>query len=597
MMNDEQPGAISNAAAEQLEAANAMARKMGGAAVEPGGTAPAETTTTTGKKEKPQLFVRLPSEGHSFTKWAKDVGAILKTNGVYRIGRMPVTISTEPSSLGSIEPMDADRFRTYVEKHMVPAKRLPPAEEGGAPKWLEKTMPRDVAASTLRSDAFVDQQRLVSRVNMERMPIIRKDGKLVLLKPGYDVEAKIYRMPTAIEIDETMGMDQARAIYNDLVGEFPYGDFKEDNEENRKAGTVGLSRSKAVHFSCAISLYGSGLLSDLSNRLHYVFGANAQRSGKTLLAKTAVVPIFGPAKVKTLPKDDNELRKMLDSAAIGNSPYFFLDDLEGSLRSTELNAFMTAPTWSNRLFNKQVDFAAPKQTVVIITGNNLGLSTDLANRTLLCHLYTDEFDAQKRDIKRVIDEEYLARPAVRKDVLSALWCFIREWDKAGRPRGKRVLKGFEAWCDVFGGITIHAGYGDPVAAPPTDEFTGDNEGTDMMTLVEVLVSHMDHPGVPGTAPEGTKEEPLKSKAYTFDDLIEASIENDCFPWMIDGKEVTDKDSGEKSTKLTPRSKSALGKMFSAKYGGRKFRLPDGRVVKFGHRGRNRHRRYQIEILS
>jgi hypothetical protein len=33
------------------------------------------------------------------------------------------------------------------------------------------------------------------------------------------------------------------------------------------------------------------------------------------------------------------------------------------------------------------------------------------------------------------------------------------------------------------------------------------------------------------------------------------------------------------------------------YGGRKFRLPDGRVVKFGHRGRNRHRRYQIEILS
>jgi hypothetical protein len=594
MTDDPKPSpSMNDAAAEQRDAANAVARRMAGATVEPGGTpAPAEVAPI----KAPPTYVRLPCEGYSFTKWAKDVGAILKTNGVFRIGRMPVTISTEPTSLGSIEPMDADRFRTYVEKHMVPAKRIPPAEEGGLPKWIEKTMQKDVASATLRSDAFVDQQRLVTRVNMERMPIIRKDGKLVLLQPGYDVEAKIYTMPTAIEIDETMKLDQARAIYNDLVGEFPYGDYKEDNEENRKAGTVGLSRSKAVHFSCAVSLYGSGLLSDLSNRLHYVFGANAQRSGKTLLAKTAVVPIFGPAKVKTLPKDDNELRKMLDSAAIGNAPYFFLDDLEGSLRSTELNAFMTAPTWSNRMFNKQVDFAAAKQTVVIITGNNLGLSTDLANRTLLCHLYTDEFDAQKRDIKRVIDEEYLARPHVRKDVLSALWCFIREWDKAGRPRGKRVLKGFEAWCDVFGGITINAGYGDPVAAPPTDEFTGDNEGTDMMTVVDVLVSHMDHPDpLPGSEP-GSVPEPVKKREFTFDDLVGVAIENDCFQWMIDGVERIDKETDEKSMKLNPRSKSALGKMFSAKYGGRKFRLADGRVVKFGHRGRNRHRRYQIEIL-
>lgn len=579
---------------EQRDAANRFARQAAGAQIEPGKDPAAAGTAAEKPKEKLQLQVRLPCEGHSITKFAKDVGAILKTNGVYRIGRMPVTISVEPTSLGTIEPMDADRFIGYVEKHMMPGKMYfdkKAAEAGaadGGKSFREQSMGRSVALATLRHDVFIDQQRLVTRVNMERMPIIRKDGSLVLLKPGYDEAAKIFTMPTAIEIDEKMGMEQARAIWNDLVGELPFGDFKEDNEENRALGIVGWSRSKAVQFSAAVSLYGSGLLSDLSNRLHYVFGANAQRSGKTLCAKMAVVPIFGPAKTKTLPKDDNELRKMLDSAAIGNAPYFFLDDLEGSLRSTELNAFMTAPTWSNRMFNKQVDFAAAKQTVVIITGNNLGLSTDLANRTLLCHLYTDEFDAQKRDIKRVIDEEYLARPAVRKDVLSALWCFIREWDKAGRPRGKRVLKGFEAWCDVFGGITMNAGYGDPVAAPPTDEFTGDNEGTDMMTMVDVLVSHMDKPA--GDAKVTTRKE------FTFDDLVGVAVENDCFAWMVDGKELVDKETDEKSMKLTPKSKSALGKMFSAKYGGRKFRLADGRVVKFGHRGRNRHRRYQIEIL-
>jgi hypothetical protein len=308
-----------------------------------------------------------------------------------------------------------------------------------------------------------------------------------------------------------------------------------------------------------------------------------------LLAKTAVVPVFGPAKTKSLPKDDNELRKMLDSAALGNAPYFFLDDLEGMLRSTELNAFMTAPTWSNRKFNQQVEFAAAKQTVVMITGNNLGLSTDLANRTLRVMLYTDEFDAQKRDIKRVIDEEYLSKPAVRKDVLSALWCFIRSWNEAGRPRGRRVLKGFEAWCAVFGGITIHAGYGDPVETPPSDDFSGDTEGADMMTLVDVLVAWMDN-----KAKESGRS--VKLHEFRFEELIDAARENDCFSWMIDGIEKVDRETDERSFKLSQKSASAVGKMFSAKYGGRKFRLADGRVVKFGQRGRNRHKRYQLEIV-
>ena len=57
------------------------------------------------------------------------------------------------------------------------------------------------------------------------------------------------------------------------------------------------------------------------------------------------------------------------------------------------------------------------------------------------------------------------------------------------------------------------------------------------------------------------------------------------------------DEGEKYTVLNQRSKSALGKMFAAKYGGRKFRLKDGRLVQFGKRGRNRHRKYSVEIID
>jgi hypothetical protein len=536
--------------------------------------------------------VRLPCEGYGAQRFYHEIGARLADKPIFRKERTVLVVNDES---GAQEEMSANRFRSYVTQWMIPAKFS--WNKDGIAQHRECTMNKDVAGACLESDHFLRHLRPLARVNRERMPIIRNDGRLELLKPGYDTESGTYTLPSALEIQEAMTLAEARTIYNDLVAEFPFGDYKEDNEENRAKRIAGLSRSKAVHLANMLSLYGAGLLDELNKRLHFVYVANAQRSGKTLLAQAAVVPIFGPAKTKSLPKDETELRKMLATAAFQNAPYFFLDDLEGMLKSTALNAFMTAATYSDRMFNSQEDRDARKQTVVIITGNNLGLSTDIANRTLRCQLYTDEFDAQARTIKREIDEEYLARPAIRRALLSACWAFVRAWNEAGRPKGRaqggRVLKGFEAWCDIFGGIVLHAGFGDPIEAPPSDDFSGDTEGSDMDTLVRSLVYYMDNQ----IASDG---QTLKRHDFTFDDLVEAAVEQDCFTWMIQGqKRIIKKNDGEELVKmdLNPGSKSALGKMFSAKYGGRKFRMPDGRVAKFGHRGRNRHRRYEVEILE
>lgn len=566
---------------QQREAANRAAREIAGAAVDGGNVVPFTPGAgdSGGPTEKEPLYVRVPCEGHQLYKFAHEVGQILKTNGVFRRENLPVTINRET---GGMEVMSANRFRTYIERYMIPAKFVW-SKDDPTPRKIAQTIGREVAIGTLESPFFIDQQRPLRRVNAERMPVMRKDGRVELLKPGYDPEAQIFTMHSALEIDETMSAKDARLVIENMLREFPFGDFKEDNDANRAAGVVGLSRSKAVHVALMVSMFGSGLLSDLANRLHGVYVANAQRSGKTLLAKTGLVTIFGaPARTTTLPRDDNELRKKLTMAALSNAPYFFLDDLEGMLKSQDLNAFMTSPGWSDRKMASHDEMVAQKQTVVIITGNNLSLSTDIANRTLRCHLYTEEADAQARNIENVIDEEYLARSDVRRKVLSALWAFIREWDAAGRPRKVRVLKGFESWCHLFGGIVQHAGFGDPIEPPPQDDYSGDTEGADMFTLVKALVEDM---GL-----ETRKE-------FEFSELVDAARANDCFSWMMDGRERTVKKGDEEWQEfdLKQGAKSALGKMFTAKYGGRKFRLPDGRVVQFGKRGRNRHRKYLVEI--
>ncbi len=577
---------------DQRDAANRVARELAGAAVD-AGAPPPPAEAAGGEKKREVPLVRLPCEGWGDHRFQTEVGQILKTNGIFRRENIPVVINPET---GRVETMTVQRFRTYCVKSMKTARFLY-TKEGSFEGSVEKTMTSEHAKACLESDFFIDQQRPISRVNLVRMPVLRHNGRVELLSEGYDPESKTYTVPSAVKIDETMALEKAVSIINDLLAEFPFGDYKEDTPENRAAGTVGQSRSKAVHLAAMLSLYGAGLIGETVKKLNFVYTANRPRSGKSLLAEMAIIPVCGLAKVKPKPESSEELRKVLDSTAIGAAPYLFLDDLDGLLKSNDLNAFMTALVWSGRHMGAQAEFAVPKHAIVFITGNNLRLTTDIANRTLRCNLYTEEFDAQNRMIKRVIDEEYLVRPEVRGAILSALWTFIREWDNAkplGRPKGRRVLRGFERWSEVFGGIVANAGFGDPLEAPPADDHSGDTETADMQTLVRALVDDMEtRPSTLGPDDEWTAP---RKKEFRFEELVECANANDAFQWMMDGSKKRDKD-GNEWIELNQRSKSALGIMFSAKFGGQKFRLPDGRAVKFGNRGRNRHRKYMVELVG
>jgi hypothetical protein len=558
---------------DQANAANEIARALAGGAVDPASSGIASASASEQKKSVP--YVRLPTENYLLSQTAREIGGILKNNGIFKREKKVVTIDKRK---GGWELMDADTFRSYCEDYMVPARLKVMDEEK---VWKSMTMTRDVAIGVLKAPAFLEQQRELLRVNSVPMPVWReggeKGGRIELLQPGYDPEAKIFTLPSEVVVRPDMSIDEAVTYLRSLYKEFPFGDWKED----------GTSRSLAVCIAGMVSFFGLGLLGPLTSRLHFVTTANTVGSGKSLISKMAIVPVTGSARVRVKGENSEELRKELASAALDGDNYFFLDDLDGMLKSQELNAFMTSATLSGRMLGGLSGFTAEKQCVVFITGNNLKLSTDIARRTLRVALYTEQFDVQEREVKNPIDEEWLARPAVRGDILSALWALIREWDKAKRPKGGRVLRGFERWCEVFGGIVMHAGFGDPCEAPPLDDNSGSNEIADMLALVEALYADMQ------ARPEGA----LRKKEFTFQELVDACQEHDAFAWAMEGTWKKDRDSQEEWLELNQKSKSALGRMFSEKFGGQVMRLKSGIRVRFGQRGRNRHRRYTIEVIE
>jgi len=290
--------------------------------------------------------------------------------------------------------------------------------------------------------------------------------------------------------------------------------------------------------------------------MNFVYTANSQRSGKSLLAKVAIVPVYGHARVQTMPDSKEEMRKGLDTEALAASPYLLFDDLSGRIDNQALNAFMTARVWSGRVLGSQRQFQVPKVGICFLTGNNLGLSTDIANRSLRCDLYVEEADPQARQVRRVIDDGWLCKPEVRGDICSALWAIVRAWDEAERPVGARVLRGYEQWCSLFGGMVAHAGFGDCLASPPLDAEAGDTEYADMLAVVGQLVEWIGAEG--------------KGREYPFQAVVDAAVACGSFTWL-DGKMRRDESDAE-YLELSSKHKSAFGRMLSAKYGGRVWTL-------------------------
>lgn len=566
---------------DQANALNRALREGGVAPPEAPG-APADGQLTMPGIQLPTL--ELPREGRRMEAFAREAGQIAKMNGVFRREQIPVTIDKEEGIMVAMLPY---RFLTYIEDLAMTHKTKADGEDADGNKRYRKvpcTMKVETARATLASDQFIKQQRKLSRINTVRQPVIRADGKIELLPEGYDAGSEVFTMKSDVVIDETWTLDKARTFLIEMYKEFPFAEKAED----------GTSRSLAVHISGMLGLFGFGLQPITAPRLNFVYTANSAGSGKTLLVQAVVIPVMGRCQIQTIPDQPAELKKILDSAALGSVPYLFFDEVEGNVKNKDLNAFITAPYWTGRAFNTQTMFTCPKQTICYLAGNNLTLTPDIQRRTLQASLYVEQADVQAREIEKVIDEAYLAKATTRGDILSALWAMIRSWDKADRPTGTTQHRGFEAWSKIFGGIVEHAGFGNPLAAPSEGQEL-DSESADIQALVTALAVPL------GTITETTKE-PIKEIEYTFAGVIEKCLELNCFTWMIDGKWKTEKVDGHESDKYfesSPKTASCMGRMLSGKFGGRLFVLKDAegkrRLVRFGTRGRDRTKRYKVKL--
>jgi hypothetical protein len=506
----------------------------------------------TGAEEKRDVL--LPGNGRSITAFAQDLGQRMGGIGaMFRRHSDGQVMHIDP--MVRFRAVSSDALGTVVEKTVSTVKLKRQGSGDDAKVDLEPTtMSKDTAKAVLECDAFLRELPVVTATSKIHLPHAGT-ARIELRGPGYYADTGLLVLPAALGPFDEMTLEQARDVLDGFFCDFPFGDD---------------GRSLAVHLAAMLTMFCRQMLPAGSTVPIFAYTANSQRVGKTLLVKTAIAPRFETTVVETISKDPEELRKVLDAAALAGRAYIVLDNVKHKIDAAALEAFTTTSSWGGRILSKSESFEAPHECVVFITANAAQVSTDLDNRCLYVNLWIPEADPQARATpKRIYDDAYLARADVRHLLLSALWALVRNWAERGRPAPTGGVKGFEQWCAIIAGMVEAAGYHSPLARPDNLDVDPDPRSAGMKDLVAALADRR----------------PVDQRGFEFAEMLDVCRELGLLdvPPLKDGQ-------------IDPRTRSNMGKLFVG-YQGRQFAMSDGRVIRFGRRGSKNSRWWSVEVLA
>lgn len=300
---------------------------------------------------------------------------------------------------------------------------------------------------------------------------------------------------------------------------------------------------------------------------------NQPGTGKTLLAKFALGPIYGIPNATPFPKDDAALQKLLFTKLISGAPYVLIDDLI-NLSSTTLNQYATSEAISDRVLGGNTEFCGANRMQIISTGNNLTVTPDIERRSMIIDLF-DACKSIDKNIQNPLTEKVFSRPQWRREMLMALWSLVWHWNEQGCPSvcPSSAMPSFEGFAEVVGSIVMQAGFISPFTKRPATTDGGDVRGNALERLLMALADQ-----IQPEPPEGPHAQ--LTHLYTVEAVMEVAGRLGLVDIICSGKNQN-QSMGHQLRKLK----------------GRQFVDSSGRAFTFGRREDAVSSQYNVVILS
>ena len=267
----------------------------------------------------PRPKIERPGANRLLSTFGEELAPLIAPYGFFVKNQVVVT----PNESGNgLEPVTGRAFRTSIERHVVPYHAV--AGKHGATIRFYRTVGKEDAESLLECPQFIEKLPRITATNNARFSVMRSDGGIALLREGYDRDTGILTLAGG-PVVEDWELPVAASALRTLLEEFC---FREDDRE----------RSLSVALAAMLTLFNLHVLPKGTQRPGFLYSANSEGSGKSLLAKLAMIPRLGNAPTGCDPEDEQEIRKSILAAAIAASPVMFLDNVKKHLSSGSLES-------------------------------------------------------------------------------------------------------------------------------------------------------------------------------------------------------------------------------------------------------------------
>jgi hypothetical protein len=398
-------------------------------------------TNAEGRPEKPRLLVE-PCDPDRTVSALRDMFS--NAGSLYDRG-VPVRLVHDKTLPGTVaHAMTPDALILMAHSKCRPRK-LKKGEE------VDARLPRDVAVMYLD---WRGEWQLPPLNGIASAQMLREDGTMVSAQ-GYDITTGLWleNVPdmTTLVPERPTDQDARSALYyiRETFKTFCFADADTTQNPDSAMAVVDISKPPGKDEStfltalltavCRPSLH---LAPGLLLRGAPISGAGA---GKGLLARCICIIAYGrePHAV-TGGSTPDELEKRIAAELIEGSPALFLDNMNNvTLRSDILASAITERPARVRLLGKSQMVPLNASAMVILTGNGLMVSEDLARRFIAVDLDPGTEDPEARQFTTDIRIEVTKN---REKLLAAALTIWR-WGRigpnlaAGRPLGS-----FEQWC-------------------------------------------------------------------------------------------------------------------------------------------------------
>jgi hypothetical protein len=312
-------------------------------------------------------------------------------------------------------------------------------------------------------------------------PAINAKGEIPT-EAGYDEATKTYFTgEVRVELPDAPTQDDAQAAVSklhDIVQDFGFA-----SDEHKSAWLAGL-------------------LTPLARYVHdgnapiVIVQANQPRVGKTTLVKVIAEIVNGDGcPVITFTRNEDESRKRLLSFLRTARSMVLVDNVIGQFGGANINAITTSRNFEDRVLGKSTIIEVVNDTSWYVTGNNIQLAPDTAERSLNVRLHCEEERANLRTNFRYPNLFETIRER-RAELLSAALTILKAFIVAGKPdQMLPAWGGFEAWSRLVRGALVFAGQPDPAATRIELEEHSDVETDGKAQLIAGLYEWQERAGI------------------------------------------------------------------------------------------------------